>query len=286
MRSLPTRVAIAARTDLGPNRDRQEDYFLVAALGAGARREPPVFEGTLESDAGIALAALDAMGGSCSGEQAAILSAETIPAHLGAAPLPEGDAACEERVRGALIAANHAIDAYTAAHLRYRGMACAATLAWITGDRLHLAQAGDTRAYVLRAGRLTQVTRDDTLVNDAAALGVPADQLAELPRNVIVRVVGMGETFAASSSTVRLCAGDVILLCSDGLHAAVDAVHIERTLRELGDLGEACLSLVNQALGTGVRDNLTVIVARPEGDSLRPPGPGDVLASAQPEPPR
>jgi len=136
--------------------DRQQDHFLVAALGAGARREPPAFQGTLEGGAGIALAVLDGTAGGGSGnagEHAAILAAETIFAHLSTAPLPEGDAACEERVRGALMAAHHAIGAHGAAHHRYQGMGCAATLAWITGARLHVAQAGDTRAYVLRAGR-------------------------------------------------------------------------------------------------------------------------------------
>lgn len=277
---LATAVAVAARTDLGRKRSHNEDTFLVADLH-GARRDPPAFRGLVEHDAGVALAAIDGMGGCCGGEVAARVAAEALCAGLAARPLPEGAPA--PWLRAAMSAANTAVVEAAASERRLTGIGAAATLAVIAGDVLHLAQLGDTRAYVLRAGTLTQVTRDDSLINDALALGIPPEKIAELPRLVITKALGVCAEVEASTSTVQLRAGDVVLLCSDGLHAELDDEAIARTLRDIGDPDEACLALVNQALHAGGNDNLAVIVARPEGDFLRPPGPGDTLASPQPK---
>jgi protein phosphatase len=279
---LHTRVAVAARADIGRMRMHMEDSFLVADLAEGAALPPPVFSGVIESGAGVALAALDAMGASREGMLAALVSGEALRASLSAAPLPDGDDDRERRLGEAMSAANRAIADAIAQDPHQLGMGCAATLAVIAGDRLHLAQVGDSRAYVLRAGHLVQVTRDDSLVCDAIVAGCSRAQVEALPEQVITKALGSKEVVEARTATVPLRAGDVILVCSDGLTNEIDDRAIERTLARITDLDEACLALIHQALRAGGNDNLTVILARPEGDFLRAPGPGDALVSAQP----
>jgi len=278
----PTRVAVSARADIGRQRSSMEDAFLVADLATGLRYGSTAFAGTLETPGGVALAALDAMDAWFCGSEAAHVSADALRVHLSTAPLLEGDAAWRDHVRAAMSAANQAIlDAMAKPPFR-RGMGCAATLAVVRGDRLHLAQAGDTRAYVMRKGRLLQVTHDDSLINDAHAQGLPPEQIARLPEHVIVKALGIKDSVDAAVSTVEIRAGDVILVCSDGLTTEVDDRAIERTLTAIADPDEACLALLNQALRAGGADNIAILVARPEGDILRPPGPADTLISAQP----
>jgi serine/threonine protein phosphatase PrpC len=275
---ITTHLALAALTDVGHWRSDQEDTFLVADLATGGRHGPEPFTGTLHGPGGVALAAIDAMGAARNGAEAGHLAAEAIRAHLCAAALPEGDAACRDRLQGAMSAANRAILVAIEKRPFNRGMGCAVTLAVVRGDRLHLAQVGDTRAYVLRAGGLVQVTRDDTLMADSLARGLPPEELALLPAAVITKALGMQEAVEARVATVTLRAGDVILVCSDGLSGEVDDSAVARTLGALGDPAEACRALLKQALEAGGRDNVTILVARPLGDELRPPGPGDRLS--------
>lgn len=301
-----TRLRVAARTDVGCRRSCNEDSFVVADLSAevppaavippprpkdGPALERWSFYGhgpfpppeptfvSLESVAGVALAAIDGMGGSASGDIAARIAADTFATALAAAP-PSGEDACRRRVVAALNGASRAIvQAQEVGPRYYGGIAAAAVLALISGDRLHVAGAGDCRLYLLRLGRLIQLTRDDSLVNDYRAAGASEEQLAELPANVITKGLGLKETVDVTPSTFELRAGDVILLCTDGLHRMAEDAAIERVLLDLPDPAEACLALINLANRNGGEDNIAVVVARPDDEGLHLPGPEDALTS-------
>ncbi len=136
-------------------------------------KPPAPMWGTLESPPGAALAALDGMGGHASGEAAPRIAADVFAAVLATAP-PTGDEAWRNRLVVAMNGASRAIlKPATNGPARFRGMGTAALLAVVTGEKLHLAGAGDCRGYVLRGGTLTQVTRDDTLQNDYRAMAGP-----------------------------------------------------------------------------------------------------------------
>lgn len=280
---LPTRVAVAARSDMGPMRRCNEDACLVFDLTGGAAdgAAQPI-AATLESAAGVALAVIDGMGGVAAGVEASRVAAETIRAGLGA--LPANDADCEARLVAALSAASGAILAAAERELHLRGMGAVATLAVLRGDRAHLAHVGDTRAYVLRAGRLAQVTCDDSLLNEARAAGYAEDDLVELPRNVVVRALGMMPAVDAASATIPLCAGDVLLLCSDGLTSVVDDAAISFVLSSYAEPDEACRALLRMAWRNESPDNITVVVARPETEGLRAPTRADRLVTPKPRP--
>jgi protein phosphatase len=287
-----TCLRVAARTDAGRSRTYNEDTFLVADMATGARHGPDAVDATFENAQGVALAVVDGMGGYHGGVEAARMIADTLAAALTVAP-PSGEEACRRRLAAAMSGASRVV--FEAAHRdrRLLGTSGCAVLAVVQGDRLHLASAGDSRIYLLRAGRLVQVTRDDSLINEwyahvdeSKANGGSVPDLADIPAHVITKALGLTEGVEVAPATFALRAGDVILLQSDGLSSLVDDGAIEQVLRELQDPAEACLALVNLALRNGGDDNITVVVARPDEASLLRPGPGDALESRNvPRPP-
>lgn len=276
----PTRVRVAARTDVGPHRSRNEDAFLVADLSTGARFHADAYAGVLESDAGVALAVIDGMCGGGMGDRPTRIAQDVFHAAL-----REGAPAGDEAARTCLLAAMNAASAEIFAggrdDLRLKGMGAVVVLALVAGDRLHVASAGDSRAYILRAGRLVPITRDDVLINDALEMmpNITDEELASLPRNVVTKALGVMESVAARAETFPLCAGDVLFVCSDGMYFDVPDAVMERALLDLPDPAEACAALLELAIKAGTRDNVTVLVARPEGDFLRAPGAEDAIAS-------
>jgi protein phosphatase len=157
------------------------------------------------------------------------------------------------------------------------GMGTTATVAAVRGTELVLGQVGDSRAYLLRNGKLTQLTRDQNL----ATLLVERGQLTpEAARhfensNIILQALGTQETVDVDLTAVQLSTGDVLLLCSDGLWGPVDDDDIARVLRAAPDCGAATAALIALAIEKGAPDNVTCIVARFEGSMLtRPTGDG------------
>lgn len=146
------------------------------------------------------------------------------------------------------------------------GIGAAVTAAVIGGGAAHFIHVGDTRAYLLRGGRLEQLTRDDSLINDARDHGITEEELAKLPRNVITKALGIKEEVEPSSVSVELADGDVLLLCSDGVHGVVSDAAIEAILGMYPDPAAACAALIEGAIGAGSSDNLTAVVARIEHD--------------------
>jgi protein phosphatase len=145
------------------------------------------------------------------------------------------------------------------------GMGTTMTLALSVGHDLFLAHIGDSRAYVLRNGVLHQLTRDHTLVQGLVELGViqPEEAGTHRLKHVLTRVLGTKpEHMGAEVQRVLLADGDQLLLCTDGLTDMVSAATIEAGLRDSPSSEAACRFLVDKALESGGRDNVTIVVAR------------------------
>jgi serine/threonine protein phosphatase PrpC len=270
------RLSLAALTDVGRKRMHNEDDFLVFDLAGEVRLATAPASRDLDGDRGFVLAVIDGMGGASSGDAATRIAAETLHRHLTEGPPIEGEG-CLRRLGEAMSEASAAIRRAAAIDRWLTGSGAAATVALIEGDRLHLAHAGDTRAYVLRRGRLAQVTRDHSLINfvlDSGALTVPID---ELPRNVITCALGMADTVDASLSTLELREGDQLLLCSDGLSGELGDEAMERILVSLPHPAESARALVDAANRAGGSDNITAVLAKVSGDGLRRPRDEDAL---------
>jgi protein phosphatase len=146
-----------------------------------------------------------------------------------------------------------------------RGMGTTMTLTYSIGFDLFLAHAGDSRAYLCREGSLRQLTRDHTRVQELVDAGMMTREEAATHRlrNVLTNVLGGGVPLTdVDVHRVGLTAGDIMLLCSDGLYDVVKDDEIASILCASNSAEAACRSLIDLALERGAPDNVTVVVSR------------------------
>lgn len=255
-----TPLRFAAHTDVGPRRDHNEDaaaaFGSAGPIGVTGRGGKDAFAGAVPADAGVALLVLDGMGGHSSGALACERACEFLARDL-VGPWP--DLAAERG--GWLVALVRRLAAHLTTAAGNTGQAAAGTLAVVVGDVVHVVHVGDVRAYVLRGGRLELRTRDDSLINDARDHGYSEQELRDAPRNVLTQVLGFGEP-VPHLQALALADDEVLLLCSDGLHAAVGEAAIAAALTEFAEPAAACAALVELATRAETEDNITALVAR------------------------
>ena len=146
-----------------------------------------------------------------------------------------------------------------------RGMGTTLTVALLAGSSLTIGHVGDSRMYLMRNGKLQQLSQDHSWVAEEVARGaITADEARVHPRrNIVTRAIGTNPKVEPYTAVVELEEGDTLLLCSDGLHSLVDDDEIARIIAGQPPQ-EASESLVNRANELGGNDNTTVIVARME----------------------
>jgi serine/threonine protein phosphatase PrpC len=133
------------------------------------------------------------------------------------------------------------------------------------GDRIVVAHVGDSRCYRFSQGQLSQVTEDHTLLNDYKRLQAltEEEEAAFQYKNVIVRALGMKDNVVVDLNKVTPEPGDILLLCSDGLHGEVTDADIRATVEKFkDDLQGGVDSLIKQACDNGGKDNVTVVLVR------------------------
>lgn len=243
-------LEVAALTDVGNVRQYNEDSIAVSV------------------DEGI-VALADGMGGHRAGEVASVMATETVMAGLKIAA-EAFDA--RDRARQPLHAlgqsinrANQVIHEAGRADVRYRGMGTTLVAAVFHDNRIAYAHVGDSRIYRARAGTLTLLTRDDSLLRDQVDLGVisAAEARQSHNRSLVTRALGIEATVSAHLAQEPALPGDVYVLCSDGLNDLVDDADIELIVDKLAaNLPLAALHLVQAAKDHGGHDNVSVILAR------------------------
>ena len=237
----------AFRTDTGRQRSENEDSLFVRA---------PIF------------VVADGMGGAQAGEVASKAAAEAFDRDL-----PE--AAPERFLRETIEAANRRIHELAQSDPSRAGMGTTITAAIVdaAAEEVAIGHVGDSRAYRLRRGRLEQLTRDHSLVEEMRRKGQITDAQAEEhpQRSIITRALGPEPEVEVDVQTVPAAPGDVFLLCSDGLTTMVSEERIAAALASGAALGEAVRTLVDEANGAGGRDNITALAFR-LGDATAPRG--------------
>ena len=228
-------TSFGSRTDIGCLRDHNEDSLVVT---------PPLF------------AVADGMGGHAAGEVASEIAvrvlSELAPEH------PDGEAlgrAIEEANRAVIQAAREGRGR--------QGMGTTMTAAMLEGERLVIAQVGDSRAYLLHQGKLQQLPRDHSLMADMIEAGqlTPEEARTHPQRSVITRALGSDAHLHPDIYEINVETGDRLLICSDGLSGMIFDDQIENTLRRVQDPQRCASQLVNEAIAAGGHDNVTVIVA-------------------------
>ena len=225
------------RTDTGRQRRENEDSAYVHA---------PVF------------VVADGMGGAQAGEVASRIAIETFERGLPGSGTPEARLA--ELVRDA----NQRIyDRARTEHGR-AGMGTTLTAAYLADGELAIAHVGDSRAYLLRDDQLTRLTQDHSLVDELVRQGkLTEEQAAEHPqRSIITRALGPEPDVEVDTFSYPMRAGDILLLCSDGLTSMVSEERVAEILRGSATLEAAADRLIDEANEAGGRDNITVVLSR------------------------
>jgi serine/threonine protein phosphatase PrpC len=230
-------VRWAAVTDRGHVRSNNQDAFY-----AGDRL----------------LVVADGMGGMAAGDVASRLAVDAMVS----LDVPIDNDHQMDALHKALEAANGRIAETVAADGTLTGMGTTLTAVIFSGDRAALAHVGDSRAYLLRSGRLNQLTKDDTYVQMLVDQGlIRPEEAAGHPRRAVVTQALQGEPVSPSYIIVEPYEGDRWLLCSDGLTTVVPTERIEAEMLAQSDPQSCAERLLELALQGGGPDNITVIVA-------------------------
>jgi len=244
-------------TDVGRRRKLNEDSFLI------------------DNDLSL-FAVCDGMGGHNAGEVASQMAIEALASFIRKSaeddeemtwPFGFDQALSLEanRLQNAIHVANGSVFRAADNRADLSGMGTTLVAVLITGDRLVLGSAGDSRCYLLRDGELRQLTRDDSWVSTAWAEGIlTADEIERHPfRNVITKAVGAKDSLEVDIHEHILRSGDMVLICSDGLHGMVHDQDILGLLTPPPEpLDEATKRLIDAANESGGRDNISVILLR------------------------
>jgi len=288
--TAPIIVRLFGRTDVGQIREHNEDNFLVADLTRRSRGLREDDRDQTIGEWGSVFGVCDGMGGAAAGEVASQLAVDIIYEKLieGTAPTRHDELA--QRLVRAVEEAGVRIFNEARADRTRRGMGTTATIAALLDSRLFVAQVGDSRAYVLRHGKLVQVSRDQSLVNQLIEAGQLTEEEAETfeHNNIILQALGTAETVQVDLTFVDLERGDRLLLCSDGLSGMVRTDELREVLTSFADPLDACRELTDRANRAGGHDNITVIVCDFDGSGLPQSLPEGDLAYkkyARPEPP-
>ncbi len=229
----------------------------------------------LDEPSGVAVLA-DGMGGYNAGEVASNMACEFISTELGRWLGEANDSATDTDVRRAMDIcadnANRAIFQAANSNPQFAGMGTTLVLAVFRPHRLLMGHVGDSRAYRMRAGRLQQITRDHSLLQEQLDAGIitPEQAAVSSNKNLVTRAVGVEDTVLLETHLHDLLPGDVVLMCSDGLSDMLTDDHIENVLRSHDSLPEAGQALITAANEAGGRDNIAVVLVRARGSLAAP----------------
>jgi PPM family protein phosphatase len=240
-------IEVFGKTDVGLVREHNEDNFLVADITGGVRTAEPRTPFTFKlGDKGAALLVCDGMGGAAAGEVASQMAVDSIYDALAVAE-PQARDGFARLLRRAVQHANEKIFIQSRDNQSERGMGTTCSVAALVDETLVIAQIGDSRCYVLRDGKLAQVTKDQSLAWQLIEAGAMTSEEAKAfeHANIILQALGVQDRVEVVLSQVDLRRGDVALLCSDGLHGTVNDEEILAVLIGEPDLRKAADALVH-----------------------------------------
>jgi PPM family protein phosphatase len=262
------KVLVCAKTDVGRARQTNEDACSVTELETGTLIDAEGGDRTVSlGQKGILLAVSDGMGGHQAGEVASALVLESLQRELA----QDAKGPLHKHLEDAVHRANRRV--HNAARSADRhGMGATLTAVFIRGTEAFIAEVGDSRGYILRNGRLRQVTRDQSMVQMLVDQGVmTSEEARKAPgKNVILQAVGLNPDVRVAIGRLELRRGDRLMLCSDGVTNQIKDEELREILTK-SEPREACETMIALANERGGDDNETVIVADVLGDDLDDP---------------
>lgn len=239
-------------TDIGQRREMNQDYVFTS--------EKPV--GNLPN---LFLVA-DGMGGHNAGDYASRYTVETIVEVVSKSEETEPVSLLEEAIQ----TANGCLLARAREDESRKGMGTTIVALTILGNRLYIANVGDSRLYVVNQ-KIQQITRDHSLVEEMVRMGEMDKEVAKdhPDKNIITRAIGALPEVLIDFFEVEIEEGDIILMCSDGLTNMVEDEDIRNIIMGQRDTVEKAEKLVDTANRNGGKDNITVIVIEPFGNEVK-----------------
>ena len=286
-------VEVHATSHVGRVRRGNEDNYLLLNIG-GARAwtsaqsdgEFVIESQTFDVDEqGVVLAVSDGMGGALAGEVASTMAVESVCERLLSEDIEETltpeayEYHLVAKLYNATLYANHLVHQQGRTDPQFQGMGATFTGLGVTTRGVDVIQVGDSRAYLVRDGKIYQITKDQSLVQqliDAQQISAEEAETHTL-KNVILQALGAQNEIYPVSARLAPCQNDVILICSDGLSNKVQAADMQRIVVENFDsLEMACAELVREANENGGEDNITVVIGKLTGEDLPEPSTEDV----------
>ena len=241
-----------------------------AAVDPGRARSNNEDSVAVDTDVSLAVLA-DGMGGYNAGEVASSMATSFILSELGRWLTEASAQATDQEVRRAMDIcvdnANRAIFNAANSNPQYAGMGTTLVVAVFRQSQLLVGHVGDSRAYRLRAGRLVQITRDHSLLQEQidAGLITPEQAAFSANKNLVTRAVGVEDTVQLETHQHEVMPGDLYLLCSDGLSDMLADESISQVLQAHESLESGCKALIEAANDAGGKDNISVILVRAAG---------------------
>jgi protein phosphatase len=270
IRTTRAHLNVEAQTHAGMTGKNNEDRYAVTSFVLEENNRVPVLFAVLA----------DGIGGHRAGEVAAELAVN----HIMQVVAKSDGRQIRQILEEAVIEASDAIAAHSASNENLKGMGATCAMAWIIGDKLYTGYVGDSRIYLMRGGRVQQLTVDHTWVQEAIEKGILTPELAREHPNVHVirRYLGSpeppvpdfrlkffdgeGDVQAEDNQGVQILPDDVLLLCSDGLTDLVWNDEILETIRTRPNIKEAARALIELANSRGGHDNITVVLVSVPSD--------------------
>lgn len=253
---MKLQIEAAGKTDVGLVRTNNEDNF-------GYDIQHGIF------------VLCDGMGGQAAGELASKIAVDTMlnyfrtvkrhSVYADSIPgTPEGISQRAKSLANAVQLANQAIHEAAGNNPGQSGMGSTIVALYVEGKQFSIANVGDSRIYLIRGETIQQLTSDHSLVMEQVRRGLMTMEEAEKSdmQNVIVRALGTEESVEADLADYEFQAGDIVLLCSDGLSHYVKESSILEVIRSRGDLNQACAELIETAKTRRSDDNITCLLLR------------------------
>ena len=234
-------------THVGQRSETNQDYMYTSETSVG--RLPDLF------------LVADGMGGHAAGDYASRFTVEKIVEYVTESEESEPVTVLGEAVRYA----NEHLLAEANADASKAGMGTTIVAAVVVGDKLYTANVGDSRLYVINQERITQITRDHSLVEEMVQSGkLQKEEMRTHPnKNIITRALGTNPEVKADCFEIEVEEGDVLLLCSDGLSNMMEDKTIEAIIKKNPeDMEQAARQLVDEANKAGGKDNISVVLVR------------------------
>ncbi len=236
-----------------------------------------------DKDLGLFVVA-DGMGGHSAGDVASRMAVEVLSGYIrkscsGIEPLIGssglGRSAASNRLVSGIRLANQVVCDAAKNYPSWKGMGTTIVAALVDGNRVSIAHAGDSRAYLVRSGTISQLTDDHSVVAERVRKGLMSKEEAEGSgiRNLITRALGNDEALEVDVTEIHIVDGDRLLLCSDGLSTMVADEEVLKIMANDDAPESACTRLVDAANNNGGTDNITVVAVFFKGEAaLGSPG--------------